>query len=425
MHWDARTHVRYNTLSDRAWSRPSFIARPMAYPWFGKLQPILAVSSSRLLVAAGSTIYSYKFMRPTSGDCAPGVQFEISWTLSGRETARDITGITFVPDAGADRTLYIGFEDGTIRRVFMPLPNSKHMEDNIIMGEPPLNTFNLHDGAIVKSLSSDKECLLSLSSQGTAALIDTSSASPAPQLINLQTRSWSSHLSMKSSTPFAAFGTSSTTPLVVHPIINSALCPTPSAILYANAKCGSENRSSAVYGISGIPTSGPWGGSDQVLVSGWYDGLVRVHDLRSSSRIPATNSSARPAPLLPVLSLYDSFEPIYAVSSGGGASSHIAAGSARHSVVAFWDVRSPSQGWSVHAPGNDSSPVYSIHLESSRLFGATQSRPFVYDFGPGVTHDTYPHVPAARGDDGLKHRMMGKSSVGYYVTKYRHSRNSS
>jgi WD40 repeat protein len=273
-------------------------------------------------------------------------------------------------------------------------------------------------------LSSDREYLLSLSAEGTAALIDTSRNSPTSQLVNLRTRSWSSHLSMTSSTPYAAFGTSSTTPLVVHPITNSTLFATPSAVLHPNAKHVTPNWSSAVYGISGIPPSGPWGGSDQVLVSGWYDGLVRVHDLRSSSRIPGMDSSASPAPLLPVLTLHDSWslEPIYAVSCGGGSSSHIAAGSARHSVVAFWDVRSPSQGWSVHAPGNDSSPVYSIHLESSRLFGATQSRPFVYDFGPGVTRGTYPHIPqpVTRSDDGLKHKK-GNNSVGYYVTRYHHS----
>jgi hypothetical protein len=75
-----------------------------------------------------------------------------------------------------------------------------------------------------------------------------------------------------------------------------------------------------------------------------------------------------------------SIEPIYSVSSGGGAGSHIAAGSARHSLVSFWDVRSPAGGFSVHAPLNDPSPVYSLILESSRLFGVTQSRPFVLDF---------------------------------------------
>lgn len=376
---------------------------------------------SRLIVAAGSTLYSYRFTSSSGNNDAPGIHFEASFKLTKCETGRDITGITFVPDGGADRTLCIGFEDGALECISMPLP-SKDPQEHVVIERPSINMFRFNDRTVVESVSSDGDSVISLSARGTAALIDTSCASLTPQVIELQRRSWSGHLSMKSSTPYAAFGTSSVTPLVVHSITNYALSRAPSAILHPYAKHATENRSSAVYGISGIPLSAPWGSSDHVLVSGWYDGLVRVHDLRSSSRLPGAHSSAGPAPLLPVLSLYDtwSFEPIYAVSCGGGSSSHVAAGSARHSVVAFWDVRSPSQGWSVHAPGNDSSPVYSIHLESSRLFGATQSRPFVYDFGPGVTHDTYPRVPTLGGDD-LKHKKR-KNSVGYYVTKYYHSR---
>jgi hypothetical protein len=61
-----------------------------------------------------------------------------------------------------------------------------------------------------------------------------------------------------------------------------------------------------------------------------------------------------------------------------------------------------------YAPGNDSSPVYSI----------LTSREFT---GPGVTHNAYPHLPAARGNyDGLRHRK-GENSVGYYVTQYHQS----
>jgi WD40 repeat protein len=159
---------------------------------------------------------------------------------------------------------------------------------------------------------------------------------------------------------------------------------------------------SAVYGIARAPPSSRWGASPQVLVAGWYDGQVRCYDMRSSSHAHSTLGSS--APLRPVLSLCDPwlYEAIYDVSCGGGSSSHIAAGSARHSVVSFWDVRFTKRGWSVHAPGNDSSPVYTVILESSRLFGATQSRPFVYDFGPGVTLNTYPCVSQTRGLDGLK-----------------------
>jgi hypothetical protein len=132
-----------------------------------------------------------------------------------------------------------------------------------------------------------------------------------------------------------------------------------------------------------------------------------VHDMRASRA--------------PTLTFADpwSFEPIYAVACGGGGAAHIAAGSARHSVVAFWDVRAAARGWSVHAPGNDVSPVYSIILESSRLFGATQNRPFVYDFGPAVRPETYPSLPRTRGADGLSYKN-GWDHVGFYVTKYDH-----
>lgn len=356
-------------------------------------------------------------------DHAPGIHLEAAFTLNANHSGRrsDITGITFIPDGGLDRTLYIGFDDGVLERVFLPSV-SKHRP---VMERSSHNTPHFNGGDTIESISSVGTNVLSLSTSGRASFFNTTN-SPASSFVDLEKRSWSSFLSANSS--YAAFGTSSTTPLVVHSITESALSSTPSAVLYSNAKHVSENRSSAVYGITGIPSSGPWGGSDQILVSGWYDGIVRVHDLRSSSRRHDLTSSAGPASLLPVLSLQDvwSFEPIYAVSCGGGSSSHIAAGSARHSVVAFWDVRSPKKGWSVHAPGNDSSPVYSVHLESSRLFGATQSRPFVYDFGPGVTHDTYPRLPVAAAGryDGLK-RKKGMDDIGYYVTKYRHSRSTS
>jgi len=181
----------------------------------------------------------------------------------------------------------------------------------------------------------------------------------------------------------------------------------------------------AVYGITRAPPSSPWGSSPQILVSGWYDGPVRCYDLRSSSRFashPTTPMTQRdPAPLRPMLRLHDpwSYESTYSVSCGGGSGSFIAAGSARHSVVSFWDVRFPAAGWSVHAPHNDRSPVYQVILESSRLFAATESRPFVYDFGPGVTKETYPHLSPSQANR-LRHKKG--SSVDYYTTKYHHHR---
>lgn len=191
------------------------------------------------------------------------------------------------------------------------------------------------------------------------------------------------------------------------------------------------DRPSAVYAIESAPMSSPWGASDQIVVSGWYDGMVRVHDLRSSARTTANPTGGAPmSALLPTLSFSDpwSYEPIYSLACGGGSTAHIAAGSARHSVVAFWDIRSPGKGWSMHAPGNDSSPVYSLVVDGPRVFGANESRGFVLDFGMGVSEQTYPPIVPdtirrRRGgvlgvDDGMK--RIGKGGVGIYVTKYTH-----
>jgi WD40 repeat protein len=236
-------------------------------------------------------------------------------------------------------------------------------------------------------------------------------------MIDLDTRAWSALLCASASTPFAAFGTSSDTPLTIHAITRAGISPTPTLTLRASKGRDNDDsdsdssdfeRPTAVYGIASAPPASPWGASDQIVVSGWFDGLVRVHDMRAS-RVP-TLTFADPW----------SFEPIYAIACGGGGGAHIAAGSARHAVVAFWDVRAATRGWSVHAPGNDVSPVYSIILESSRLFGATQSRPFVYDFGPDVSRETYPSLPATRGKkDGLAYKK-GLEHIGFYVTKYDH-----
>lgn len=291
-----------------------------------------------------------------------------------------------------------------------------HMSTNKdeIKLERSAHDIRFHGGEFIKSLSSDRDYLLSLSSSGTATLEKpiASLDNTKHHSIDLQRRSWSSHLSLRASTPFVALGTSSHTPLTVHSITNFEFSSIPSAILQSHAEM--DYKPSAVYGISSAPPSSPWGSSEQVLVSGWYDGAVHLHDLRSS------DSSSLNRVFNPVLSMHDPWlcEPIYTVSCGGGSGNHVAAGSARHGVVSFWDVRSPKRGWSVHAPGNDPSPVYDIILESSRLFGATERRPFVYDFGSGISHTTYPRLPSAHPKDGLKR----SSGVGYYVTIYNHRR---
>jgi hypothetical protein len=51
------------------------------------------------------------------------------------------------------------------------------------------------------------------------------------------------------------------------------------------------------------PPASPWGASDQIIVSGWFEGLVCVHNMRAS-----------PAPMLTFADPW-SLEPIYTVAA--------------------------------------------------------------------------------------------------------------
>ncbi|PPQ65378.1 hypothetical protein CVT26_000003 [Gymnopilus dilepis] len=416
--WSPRDRAHYDYTTDLSWARPEFIARPLSRIWSTKLQPVLAISPSRLVVGAGSNLYVYKFGTSLNASSSPPVTSEGVLSLLDKERpdrSRNITALTFIADGGLDQTLDVAFHDGALERVRLALPAPGPGE------EPRLSCRRakitpMPNGDFVESLSSVDNIVLALSSNGYARLSSvqsveaslsssittpssstSSSSSLSSSTIELKSRSWISHLSLHSS-PFAAFGLASSTPLNVHAITDGGtLSPRPTAILHtkkASELTLDKLPSSAVYGLSRGPLNSPWGASPQIIVSGWFDGQVRCYDLRSSSRDSpvdspvnsgsngSNGSSSSLSPLKPVLSLADrwSYEPIYSVSCGGGSAAHIAAGTARHSVVSFWDIRSPTTGWSVHAPGNDPSPVYSVILESSRFFGVTQSRPFVYDF---------------------------------------------
>lgn len=430
-----------NTITDRHWDQTEFVARPLSNRWAGKLQPILAINPSRLLIAAETRIYCYVFYATTETEVAPSMRLECVYSTScSRHPDSDITSLACIDDSGLDRTIFLGYANGILERIILPPCPDAH-DSPFLIPDAYRDSLDILGGEIVESMSTSSSHLLSLSSAGTAAFISLKSAHTSPpQLIELDSRGWSSYLSKRSSNPYAAFGTSGINPLAIHHIQPSHLSSHPSLLLSP----ASESRPSAVYAIDSAPPSSPWGSSDQIIVSGWYDGNVHVHDLRSSSRLfPVDPSPDRPSSsLIPVLTFADpwSYEPIYSLSCGGGSGAHIAAGSARHSVVAFWDVRKPTGGWSVHAPGNDSSPVYSVIIDGPRVFGANQSRGFVLDFGLGVQETTYPaldpQIPSQThqrrpGRGSARYRLADedlkrspKNPAGFYVTQYPHNRSS-
>lgn len=421
---------------DHNWAHQHFVARPLSQRWMGKLQPLLAINSSRLLLAAGNTIYSYGFASSSTPDVSPPVHVECAYTTSALHPNRDITALATVPDDVSDRTVFVGYADGNLERVTLtPCKEAIKTAGNI--DASLRERYNFHDGSLIEGLSVSASHVLSLASTGTAALLPLASEERKPQLIDIGTRSWSCHVRMDASTPYAAFGTSSLHPLSVHQIHESFMSSHPSVNLVSSTKL---ERPTAVYAISSAPPACAWGASTQVLVSGWYDGLVRVFDLRCPTRASHGSGSSKVPSLLPSQTFCDPWspEPVYSLSCGGGSGAHVTAGSARHSVLSFWDVRSPVRGWSVHAPGNDASPVYAVAIDGARVFGATESRGFVLDFGAGVWEGTYPAVPVesvsgSRGGAAGRWRRGQRNETavaevpkmvgpGFYVTKYRHNK---
>lgn len=396
--------VKYHHLSDIAWRKEGFIARPLSSAWPGIFRrPALTISDSRLVIASRTHVDSYTFHTPQIPTHSPQIRREASLELEGGGATADvITSIASMHDRdGAE--FYVGLASGNIARVSINTNRSGSLH-------LPTQIEAINSGDSVLALSSKRDVLLGISQNGIVTLSDMRSV----ETLDLKTRSWACHLS----TNHATFGLTSKMPLIVHTIQPSGISKQPTYILNPNSQ--DTQSKSAVFGVCGAPPSTTWG-SDQVLISGWYNGSVNIHDLRTPTHLRNPSPSPSAPHLRPVLTFVEpSVDPIYCVATGGGSSNYIAAGLSRHGMIAFWDIRGPrSAGWSVYAPGNDSSPVYSVILESSRLFGVSQARPFVYDFGPSVMEDTHPSFLLSRAEvRALKKQGDGP---GYYVTTWRHS----
>ncbi|KDQ11066.1 hypothetical protein BOTBODRAFT_114942 [Botryobasidium botryosum FD-172 SS1] len=432
--WSSRERARFAHLTDRRWDSQTYVARPLCDPWATKLRPVLCISDSRLVLAKGQELLLYDFGCDHSKPIQlPIVRYAGSAQLSNRtkDSRHDITGVIFLPDGGANRQLCVAQANGKLTRyeISAAVPGAPIEANRSSIAARSRNGYNAgrapkilqattmatyeHPLTPINYLTSSGNHILSIAASGLASLIQADSPWEPPSTIKLPFQLWSAHLSLKSSTPFAAIGTKGPSPLGVYPITQSQLSSEPLAFLG-----GSATPRSAVYGICGVCPGSPLGSSDQIVVSGWYDGRVRVHDLRCAPAPSGFDSSSGndplstsfPAPLHPVMTLHDprgSLAPIYCVATGGGGASQLVAGTAEHAVISVWDLRKPRGGWSFYPPEGDWSPSYSITLEGSKLWGTTQSRAFVLDFGPDVKEGTYPpvsHQDLSQTWDGLGYR---------------------
>jgi WD40 repeat protein len=386
-------------LTERGWMDRSFIARPLNNPWSKKLHPILAMDkeAAHLAIAAGSSVYLYTL---APGSSTQPTQLRFGGATSFRparpqndQRPIDITGFTLPSSGSEPHTAFIGFDMGRLKQIKLPSDSGDG-----VRGVPQIIREFAHPPELIRSLTCENELLASYTTSGLLSLYSTTSSDPAPiaTLHKPVSRGWYTYHNASSNT--IAVGSSSASPLLVYALTPTGLSPSPLANLGRGRKA--IQRHFAVYGIAGAPPGFPGGSSDQILISSWYDGKVRVHDLRDAARGNHPNSSASnlgasdvPTPLFPCQVLYDPWtttDAKYSVSAGGPGGACIASGSANNSVICLWDVRQPQDGWSIYAPGNDRSPIYSLKMDYSRIWSANQARACVIDFGPGVSLETYP-----------------------------------
>lgn len=245
----------------------------------------------------------------------------------------------------------------------------------------------------ITCLTARDQTVLVLSKNGRTALYRANAPWEDPSCATLPSsarrgRSWTALLAPDLT--YAAFGRSHVAaPLAIHALRPTGLEPTPSSILPG----AQSARSAAVYALSTL--------SAHLLLSGWFDGTARIHDLRS------------PSGSKPVIELRDPWahDAIFSVSSSGPL---VGAGTARHGLVPLFDLRSPQTrltGWSVYAPGRaESSPVYGLQMEESRVFGLTRTRAFALDFSE------------AGEREGVFPELRGETGVRQGVVRYEHSR---
>ncbi|KAF8310465.1 hypothetical protein DL93DRAFT_1595855 [Clavulina sp. PMI_390] len=435
-----RAVARWIDAVDLNWSARNFTTRPVPTHWPQKYLTKLALSRDRLLVTKGQNLESYDFVadQPAFSDMRSIV------TLPGiRESALlDITGISIVAppmsmggDEQGSTTIVVGRENGQLSRYIVPPPppssRNHHPHDARFYGASESTakltaTYTLPStqprGTPIRTLAtnsassdSPSRFFASLSISGLVSLFDSRAPWKLPSTFTIPRacNPWAAHLAFDSpSSPNPSsgrlfIGSSNPRPLAVHQIQPSFLDPTPIALLDDGTD---EVKSPATHSITtpgadSMAASLVWGSSDSIVVSGWHDGVVRVHDMRAGEqyRRRGTGVDSRGAPLPnalnPVLTLADPTTDsgaVYTVKMGGGNGSHIVAGQAVHGCVSIWDVRAPPSsppvvsskkrskrphGWSVYPPESTWTSTYDIAVEGSRIWGVGGSGGWLFDFG--------------------------------------------
>ncbi|KAG8888348.1 hypothetical protein FRB98_007922 [Tulasnella sp. 332] len=345
----------------------------------------------------------------------------------------DVTGTVLVPNGGKNETVCLSTADGQLVRStlsFHPQPSSDNRRrgaektyDTGVIEVTEVAHLPHPIGTSITKLVSSGNTLLTLASKISQASPSvslstdnsTSSLSTRETLVSLYTASdsdsqgtisritlsgtpTSAHISLRGT--YAAIGTSQKHALQAPTIdpfggigggdVPQPTIPTQAPLsIHAITPDGISDvplrNVTTIHAISPTPyalcspcSSSPVGSSPYLLLSGWFDSHVHLHDLRSSDPKP-------------VMSWHDPWldDAVYSISS---CTSKVVAGMGQHGIVAIFDVRAKKLlnsnantagriGFSVYSPDGDGSPVYTVHAEANRIWGLNRSL-FLLDFGP-------------------------------------------
>ena len=369
----------------------------------------------RMIIASGSDLTTYTF----AGNKALPVEEARSRSVImrdrygrtcyeqlGRHRHDIITAMACEDDTG---DVIVGHVTGLLQKCRITSDKGKRPEMRSISrythSPHAIQALDISKSGLMACVTADKG--------GTVSLYKLASPWLEPYTWKLRNKPWSMMLDPSGKSPrWLAVGQSGHSPLLVYELGEDGL---PTSTEDPIHLLGNE-WSTAVYGFTSPPPTSPIGNAAHIIVSAWYDGYARLHDLRRPSRQP-------------VLTLEDPFAdvPLYSVACGGGAGCTVAAGTARHGLVRLWDIRSAKDdiksGSSLFGPGKDNSPVYGLHMEHDRLFGVTDKRAWMLEFGqptPSIWKQ-----PVDRGYSYRNGRQCGRSqqqeSTASDVYYYRHA----
>ena len=389
---------------DDAWNDVDAALLQLGSTWQRKALPVidLDATNGRLLLAAGPSLHITDFDKH-------GKPFPLLAQPEqiGKTAVDDITGLAAVPGRSE---IIVGTLQGALKRLNVTA-GSARVDIMATYGAHASLSAASAAGAI-QALAVTADLIATASTpragsgyrrsrdsdiergEGQLSLYTLRSPWQPPTSIPLQSKPWSLQWQSDRS---LALGHTGESPLSLYTLTPSGIDPHPRHL------SGPTYRS-AVYAFAPYPSSTA---QDDLVLSGWYDGIIRLHDLR----LPDTT---------PVLELGDQWseDAIYSLATSPHLPHTVIAGVSRHSALKIADLRAGRGG--VHTTlfaAHDSSPLYTLALDGkARVFGATEKRALMLDLKPGAVEGWWSEAPPwakgarpryARAKEALRLRWYG------------------